>query len=308
MRGVLLVPIAFLLTSPAAPNTTGQAPATSASVAVPVIVRDADRRVVTGLTSDDVQLLVDGKPQAISAVDHEPGPRNVLLLLDTSGSMKVILPAAKTAAVAFLDNLDVGTMALVGGFADKTTFAPAAGFTDDRAALKEGLLLLPPGFPSALYDALGQSIPRLASLPGLRTVVVMTDGDDTASRTSARRVAKDAAAAGVSIWVIGVVNEYVSRTVNTPTGPVVAERARAQPGRELKRLSEDSGGAFVVSKSVAEWRSELTIAAQALARPYVVRFSPVVQDGKTHKLEVRMKAPGRTVLAPKTFRAASLPQ
>ena len=312
MCGLLLVLV--LLTSHSAPMAARQAPAApSPSVAVFVTVTDADRRVVPGLTSDDFQLLDNGKAQAISAVDHDAGPVNVVLLLDTSGSMKAVLETAKTAAEAFLDNLAAEDMALVGGFAEKATFSPAAGFTRDRSALKAGLHQLAPGFPSGLYDALSQSIDHLVSLPGRRAIVVMTDGEDNVSRSNAGRVATKAAAAGVSVWSIGIVNEYVSGQgpVNRATGQATlsAVRARTEPDRGLKRLSEDTGGAFVVLKSVAEWGPAFSSTAQALARPYVVRFSPAVVDGKTHKLEVRMKAAGRTVLAPKTYRAASaLPQ
>jgi len=88
--------------------------------------------------------------------------------------------------------------------------------------------------------------------------------------------------------------------VNVPGGQV-AVRVRTKPDRGLKRLSEDTGGSFVLLNDVAEWGPAFTWAAQALARPYVVRFSPAVVDGKTHKLEVRIKPAGRTVLAPKTY-------
>jgi hypothetical protein len=50
-----------------------------------------------------------------------------------------------------------------------------------------------------------------------------------------------------------------------------------------------------------------TTTAQPLVRPYLVRFSPAVMDGKAHQLEVRIKRPGANVLAPKTYRAAGPP-
>ena len=309
MRGLLIVLVAVLLTSHPAPIAARQAPGPpSPSVAVFVTVTDADRRVVPGLTADDFQLLDNGKPQAISAVDQNAGPVSVVLLIDTSGSMKAVLETAKTAAEAFLDNLAAGDMALVGGFAEKATFNPAVGFTRDRSARKAGLHQLPPGFPSGLYDALSESIDRLASQPGRRAVVVMTDGEDNVSRSNARRVATKAAVAGVSVWSIGIVNEYDpgQAPVNMATGQATPSgvRIRTKPDRGLEPLSENTGGAFVVLKNVTEWGPAFTTMAQALARPYVVRFSPAVVDGKTHKLEVRVKPAGRTVLAPKTYKTA----
>jgi hypothetical protein len=127
----------------------------------------------------------------------------------------------------------------------------------------------------------------------------MTDGEDNVSRSTARSIATKAAAAGVSIWSVGIVNEYMS-------GPTLSGRLiRTQPDRALKSLSKDSGGGVVILKNVADWGPAFARTAQALARPYVLRFSPAVVNGKTHKLEVRIKSAGHTVLAPTTYRATS---
>jgi Ca-activated chloride channel homolog len=209
-------------------------------------------------------------------------------------------------AKPFLDNLAAEDMALVGGFAEKATFAPATGFTSDRTALKDALHHLSSGYPSGLYDALGASIDRLTSRPGRRVVVVMTDGEDNVSQSNARRITAKAAAAGVSVWSIGIVNEYVSRggQVNMATGQVTTyppDRRRTAPDRGLKPLSNDTGGAFLMLKNAAEWATAFATTAQALSHPYLVRFSPAVADGKRHSLKVRMKAPGHTAVAASSY-------
>jgi VWFA-related protein len=51
-------------------------------VDVPVNVRDADGRLVTGLTKDDFKVLEDGVPQTISSFSIDPAPLSAAIIVD----------------------------------------------------------------------------------------------------------------------------------------------------------------------------------------------------------------------------------
>jgi Ca-activated chloride channel family protein len=82
-------------------------------------------------------------------------------------------------------------------------------------------------------------------------------------------------------------------------------RVRSQPDRGLKKLAEDTGGGYFELKKTADLNETFTRVALELHSMYVLGFSPESLDGKVHKLEVRVKKPGMTARARKTYLAAS---
>jgi Ca-activated chloride channel family protein len=72
-------------------------------------------------------------------------------------------------------------------------------------------------------------------------------------------------------------------------------------------LSEETGGGFFLLKKTDELTSTFTRVAQELHSQYVLGFSPQVLDGKVHKLEVRLKKPGMTARARKSYLASAEP-
>src|SRR6476660_4585301 len=101
------------------------------------------------------------------------------------GAARGVIESASRAADELLMRLSLADKGLVGGFNDKITFRPAGGFTGSVELLQNGLKQLPVGYPTRLYDALGQTIERLEATRGRRAIVVLTDGDDNLSKLNA---------------------------------------------------------------------------------------------------------------------------
>jgi hypothetical protein len=72
----------------------------------------------------------------------------------------------------------------------------------------------------------------------------------------------------------------------------------------LKKLSEETGGGFFLLKKQDELGPTFTRVAQELHSQYVLGFTPSTLDGKVHKLEVKIKKPGMTPRARKSYVAA----
>ncbi|CAN5591418.1 MAG: VWA domain-containing protein [Acidobacteria bacterium] len=257
-----------------------------------VTVTDRERRLVPDLVMDDFEIYDNGQLQTITSFDNTPLPITVIVMLDTSGSMTLALDFVKEGAEQFVIRMLPEDVAMVGAFNDKIQFIPRDEFTSDRDFLIRSLKDLDFGYPTRLYDAVDESIDKLHGVEGRKVVLVFTDGDDTASRgANARGMQEKARAEDVMIYAIGLENRYFNgqRTV------------LSRPDRGLRGLAEETGGGYFLLKRTDELNSTFTRVAQELRSQYVLGFTPQVRDGKVHKLDVRVKRPGATARARKSY-------
>jgi Ca-activated chloride channel homolog len=263
-------------------------------VALYVTVTDATKRLVPDLVEDDFEVYDNGKLQTVTAFDNRPLPITVVVMLDTSGSMTLALDLVKSAAEQFLIRMMPEDQGMVGSFNDKIQLLPD-GFTNNRDELIRSLKDLDFGYPTRLYDAVNQSMAQLKGIPGRRVVLVFTDGDDNASKFGSGDVTDRGRSEDVMVYSIGLENKYFNGQSWTISSP----------DRGLKRLSEETGGGFFLLKKTDELSTTFTRIAQELHSQYVLGFSPQTLDGKVHKLEIRLKKPGMTARARKSYVAPS---
>jgi VWFA-related protein len=74
-----------------------------------------------------------------------------------------------------------------------------------------------------------------------------------------------------------------------------------RPDEGLSKLAAESGGGYFELESTDDLGSTFARVADELHRQYAMGFSPEKLDGKTHKLEVRVKRPGMTARARKSY-------
>ncbi|HVL68858.1 MAG TPA: VWA domain-containing protein [Vicinamibacterales bacterium] len=268
----------------------------SGTVTVPlfVTVTDEQRRLVGGLEREDFEVYDNGRLQEISLFDNQTTPINVIVMLDTSGSMTLILDRVKQAAEQFLIRLLPEDTGRVGAFNDKIEFHPKDEFTSDRDLLIRSLKELDFGYPTRLWDAIDESIRRLEPITGRKAVLVFTDGADTASRRDLDDVLEQARAKDIMVYAIGLETEIFIGT----------RRQRSSPDRGLKKLAEETGGGFFLLKKEDDLGPTFTRVAQELHSQYVLGFTPAVLDGKVHRLDVKVKKPGMTPRARRSYVAA----
>src|SRR5688500_16793921 len=163
---------------------TASAQFRSGTLTVPlyVTVTDRDSRLVTNLQQEDFEVYDNGQLQKLTLFDNKNTPITAIVMLDTSGSMTLILDRVKAAAEQFLIRLLPEDTGRVGAFSDKIEFLPEDAFTNDRDRLIGLLKELDFGYPTRLWDAVDESIRRLEGVPQRKVVLVFTDGADTSSR------------------------------------------------------------------------------------------------------------------------------
>ena len=260
-----------------------------------VTVQDAQKRLVANLTQNDFEVFDNDKPVAITYFDSSLHPINVVAMLDTSGSMTLTIDLLKQAAEQFVLRLLPDDKARVGAFNDKIQFG-GSPFTNNRDDLVADIKDLDYGNGTKLWDAVGASLDELKPIDGRRVVLVFTDGDDTDSRRlSLGNVVDRARAEEVMIYAIGLESHYFNG----------AAMVRSKPDRGLRKLADETvGGDFELTKT-ADLAPTFTQVAQELHSQYVIGFAPTQLDGKVHKLTLKMKQPGMTARARKSYVAVA---
>lgn len=277
--------------------TNAQIRVSTQTVPLYVTVMDGARRLVPDLAEEDFEIYDNGKLQKLTNFDNKATPISVVVMLDTSGSMTLALDLVKQAAEQFLIRLLPEDKGKVGAFNDKIEVKPASGlpFTNNRDQLIRALGDLDFGYPTRLYDAVDFGINELKTADGRKVVLVFTDGEDTASRMGSGDVTERARIDEVMVYSVGMENEYMNGN----------QRVRTSPDRGLRRLSDETGGGFFMLKKKDELGSTFTRIAQELHSQYVMGFTPETLDNKIHKLEVRLKKPGMTARARRSYLAAA---
>jgi Ca-activated chloride channel homolog len=258
-----------------------------------VTVQDLQRRLVPDLQQGDFDVFDNEKPQPIIYFDNSVQPITVVAMLDTSGSMTLTIDLLKQAAEQFVLRLLPADKARVGAFNDKIQFA--GGFTSDRDQLVTDIRGLDYGNGTRLWDATDASLDELKGVEGRRVVLVFTDGDDTESKNSSLgKVIEHARAQEVMIYAIGLESNYFNGQ----------RMVRSKPDSGLRKIADETGGGYFELSKITDLAPTFTKIAQELHSQYVIGFAPTQLDNKVHKLAVKMKQPGLTARARRSYLAA----
>jgi Ca-activated chloride channel family protein len=277
------------------PLAAQQAPTFKAGTQVVSIfatVTDAQKRLVSGLTQDDFSVFDNEKPQPLVYFDNSIRPINVVVMLDTSGSMTLTIDLLKQAAEQFLIRLLPEDKARVGAFNDKIQIN--ANWSNNRDQLITDAKNLDYGNGTRLWDAVGASLDELKGIDGRKVVLVFTDGDDTESKTRLGTVLDRARAEEVMIYAIGLESVYFNGQ----------QKVRTKPDGGLRKIADETGGGYFELTKTSDLAPTFTKVAQELHSQYVIGFTPTLLDNKVHKLMVKMKQPGMTAQARRSYLAA----
>jgi Ca-activated chloride channel family protein len=252
-------------------------------VSLNLVVTDTGGRQVEGLHASDIELLEDGIPQPISLFAQEEWPVRLQILLDASGSMVETLPVAKRAARRLLRTLRPGDEAEVAQFNRRLSVLQAS--TGDLDALERAVEQVAPDGDTAFYNALYVTLRERARVRDVdelnrRAIVVLTDGEDTASMVDDEQLLDLARRAGVVVYAIGLPPRA------TPGRPV-----STIPAYFLTALARETGGRAYFPRSIHELEGVYERIATELRTLYGVGYVPLNPraDGGWRRLAVRAR-------------------
>jgi len=203
-------------------------------------------------------------------------PVTTMLVIDISGSMDKNgkLTAAKDAAKSYVSQMRPGDQAGLITYDTQTYYVQP--ITADIAALTSAIDGLKTGGDTAMYNALMEAEKNLESASGRKAIIVLTDGLDNSSQSTAENVVAAISESGLTISAIGFGDA-------TASGQVGLDEAG------LKSLAEQTGGLY----SFADVQSLSSIYQQygeALQSEYALTYvSPTsLRDGVNRGLSVSL--------------------
>jgi VWFA-related protein len=250
-------------------------------VPIPVSVVDARGNAIVTLKLEDFELHVDGHPRPLSDLSRSETSVRVAMLFDNSGSLDFAREFEKHAAVRFFRKVmrskDEGAV-----FSIETDSRLAQPLTKDVALLEQTINNFGrPEGGTSLFDAIIEAAGYLRPYSGRKVVVIVSDGIETTSRNSEfSTVMQHALADDCQVYVV-------------QTGLYESANLRALAAeRRMQQLTEQTGGAVYVPKSVSELDLAFDQIAADLSSQYVLSYYPSAdqQDGRMHVLDLKVKS------------------
>jgi Ca-activated chloride channel family protein len=314
-----------------------------ALVNVNVTVTDRSGRFVSGLTQDDFAVYDDSRPQEITHFSAERVPVSLGITLDTSGSMAgEKMDSARDALDRFLLELlapedDVFLMRF--GASPELV----QDWTDNKELVSRRLARVNPSGGTAMYDAVAEAVPiSQGGAHRKRAVLIVSDGNDTNSRTSVgqlKQMIRDTELLVYAVGIDGQSETAFGRPRSTPPMmppprfpfpfPGGSGRGRGSPwpqgpgtgggGRmgggwggdervnvgALRELTDDSGGRTEIVRSARDLEPATASIADELSKQYYIGYpEPGHADGRWHTIRVELNNPAYTVRARRGYMAA----
>jgi Ca-activated chloride channel family protein len=251
-------------------------------VELPVVVTDAAGVPVTDLAENDFQVSENGKAQKLTSFHFASNlPIAAGVLIDHSGSMKPRIDRAKSAALEFFRRImKPGDRAFVSGFAFDAT--KAAPFVTSPAALEAQVSAVPEASGgTSLYDAIVTGLYRFRGMQGRKALIILSDGEDTTSRTPYEDMLAYARSARVPLYFIGV-------------GLGVFD---AGGTAKMKALAAETGGLAYFIRDIKELPATYTQLEKDLRSQYLLTYNSEAstKDHAYRKVEVRTTRKGARV-------------
>lgn len=236
---------------------------------VPIFVSVVDRN---GVTHDNIDRSLfrvldnDTEAKIIEFGKAFDQPISIALLLDSSASMTYSMSAAAKAASEFVAHaLKPGDRCSVTAVQDVPRRKQP--LTDDRVAITKALEGIVPSGRTAIFDSLASAIRELRDEKYRRAIVLMTDGNDTASNWSFEDVDALAREAAIPIYFIVYEGDGDSRSLDrlnylaTQTGGFVATATQQNLMARYAEIEKDLRAQFAITYQISdfgksnEWRN-----------------------------------------------------
>jgi len=268
---------------------------------------DNNKRFISNLKKEDIQVLEDGQPQEIFTFQQNTDlPLSIAILIDTSRSEERTLPDEKAAARSFVEAVmrpDRDEAAIVSFTGDVTLEQGFTGNLDRLRRAIDRVEFVPPsgyvgggvvvgGTPpisdtnqilagaTAIWDAVWASSNDLLATSAdntRRTIILLTDGEDTISQVKMHEAVERAQKADALIYAIGIGDSYQGGVDES----------------SLRKIAEHTGGRAYFPRNESQLKSAFVQIQRDLREQYLVAYSPSnkARDGSYRRIQIQVTDP-----------------
>src|SRR5829696_5185123 len=271
--------------------------------------QDRNRKLLLNLKPEDIRILENGQPQAISTFSRQIDlPLSLAILIDTSASQERTLPEEKSAAISFLESVirptkdEVSVISFTGESTleqgmtnnlnrlrraiERVEFLPPSGYLGGGVVVNSGRT---PGTPpisgtnqqiqgsTAIWDSIWiTSSDVLGPAPERtrRAIILLSDGYDTFSKKKLDDAVQAAQRAEAVIYSVGIGDNFYDG---------VDEGS-------LKKISERTGGRAYFPRDENELRQAFKQIQEEMRSQYLIAYEPTNRalDGSYRKIEIQV--------------------
>lgn len=297
------------------PSQTPQPPATPQEVGEDDVIRvnteivtltatvtDSRGRYRADLKRSDFTVYEDGVPQQLAYFNTgDRVPVSLGIIFDTSGSMVDKIEGVEDAVTHFVKSVATGDEIFLIRFSDDSEIVQ--DFTDDRRRILRAVEDLEPRGSTALYDAIFLGLQRVATgKHRKRALLLLTDGNDTASEVDFKTALELARKSEVIIYALGIGHGergsfgHPGSSGHDVLGSILGRQARDEVDmRVLNSFAETTGGrGFFLENAHAGGRDLVDEAAEQVAaelkQQYTLGYVPSNKrrDGSFRQIKVEL--------------------
>jgi VWFA-related protein len=197
------------------------------------------------------------------------------------------MPDAQKAASGFVDTLRETDRAMLVEFSEKVYML--SDLSNDKPALKRLITSTKALGGTALYDAVHTSLRRLARYDQRKAIVILSDGDDSQSQSTYKKILDEAKAGDVTVYSIALGSSF----------------ADMDSRGKLKELAEQTGGRYFSVGKASELEGIYTKIAEELRNQYFITYASENEtfDGRWIAIKVEAKQKGLEVRTRKGYYA-----
>ncbi len=232
-------------------------------------------RPVTGLTREAFTVLEDGVPQTIDGFEVVSNlPLTLGIGMDVSGSMEEALVEAQKAASGFVNTvMTKKDRCFLVSFDTEPQLV--LRLTSEKSRLTHAMAGLRAHGSTALWDAVVYGLYQYQGMKGRKAYVILTDGEDRASKFTYEAALDYARKAGVALYFIGLRIKGTALDVKS----------------KLNRLARETGGATYYIDAARNLAGIYKEIEEELRSQYLLTYIPPAKPGsdKWRKVDVKVR-------------------
>jgi Ca-activated chloride channel homolog len=266
-------------------------------VNVTATVIDESGRCVDGLTADDFRVLEDGQEQKISFFSHDSQlPISVGVLIDISGSLQDKLRQGLQTVRGIASTLSSDDEMFVVTFNSRVDVKQS--FTSNPQEIQTSLRDVHAHGETAVYDAIAAGLREMQKAKHQKRILLLiTDGFDTKSKTSADQAEDLLKRSGVLLYAIGIDDDNNDTSIRRPRYHIydymLGKLSSAGSGRVIRLYTGRNYDLDLLSERILG----------ELHQEYTLGYYPIAGPGHdvSRNIEVHVAKPGARILNARLF-------